>query len=99
MSRVRSDIPIYAFTRHEATRRRVTLYRGVCPASFDIFDDEPESIDQREIQLLEQVGAVQAGDLVLFTSGDMAGVSGRTNTLRILEVGESRVESGNEGRG
>ena len=29
MSRVRSDIPIYAFTRHEATRRRVTLYRGV----------------------------------------------------------------------
>ena len=24
MSRLRSDIPIYAFTRHEATRRRVT---------------------------------------------------------------------------
>ena len=99
MSRVRSDIPIYAFTRHEATRRRVTLYRGVCPASFDIFDDEPERIDQRAIQLLERVGAVQAGDLVLFTSGDMAGVSGRTNTLRIIEVAESRVESGNEGRG
>ena len=31
MSRIRSDIPIYAFTRHEATRRRVTLYRGVYP--------------------------------------------------------------------
>src|SRR2546427_9339267 len=28
MSRIRSDIPVYAFTRHEATRRRVTLYRG-----------------------------------------------------------------------
>ena len=36
MSRIRSDIPIYAFTRHEVTRRRVTLYRGVYPVPFDI---------------------------------------------------------------
>ena len=36
MSRIRSDIPIYAFTRHEATRRRVTLYRGVYPVPFDV---------------------------------------------------------------
>ena len=36
MSRIRSDIPVYAFTRHEATRRRVTLYRGVYPVIFDV---------------------------------------------------------------
>ncbi len=36
MSRVRSDIPIYAFTRHESTRRRVTLYRGVYPVAYDV---------------------------------------------------------------
>ena len=36
MSRIRSDMPIYAFTRHEATRRRVTLYRGVYAVPFDI---------------------------------------------------------------
>ena len=35
MSRIRADIPIYAFTRHEATRRRVTLYRGVYAVPFD----------------------------------------------------------------
>ena len=29
MSRIRSDIPIFAFTRHERTQRRVALYRGV----------------------------------------------------------------------
>ena len=29
MSRIRSDIPIYAFTRNEFTQRRVSLYRGV----------------------------------------------------------------------
>ena len=36
MSRIRSDIPIYAFTRHAATQRRVTLYRGVYPVDFDV---------------------------------------------------------------
>ncbi|HEU5442560.1 MAG TPA: pyruvate kinase, partial [Steroidobacteraceae bacterium] len=36
MSRIRSDIPIYAFTRHEPTRRRVTIYRGVYPVIFDV---------------------------------------------------------------
>ena len=36
MSRIRADLPVYAFTRHEATRRRVTLYRGVYPVIFDV---------------------------------------------------------------
>jgi hypothetical protein len=35
MSRVRSDIPVFAFTRHEATLRRVSLYRGVYAVAFD----------------------------------------------------------------
>ncbi|MFQ5983727.1 MAG: pyruvate kinase, partial [Woeseiaceae bacterium] len=36
MSRIRSDIPIYAFTPHTSTSRRVTLYRGVYPVSFKL---------------------------------------------------------------
>src|ERR1700729_4542372 len=43
MSRVRSDIPIYAFTRHEATRCRVTLYRGVYPVAYDVTDKDREA--------------------------------------------------------
>ena len=42
MSRIRSDIPIYAFTRQERTRRRVTLYRGVYPIDFDVTHTQPE---------------------------------------------------------
>lgn len=102
MSRVRSDIPIYAFTRHEATRRRVALYRGVYPESFDVVHAEPGRIYQSAIEVLEKVGAVRSGDLVLFTGGDMAGVAGRTNTLRILEVGSedrSNSSSDSEERG
>ena len=36
MSRISSGIPIYAMTRHVETRRKVTLYRGVYPVSFDV---------------------------------------------------------------
>src|SRR5690606_39532896 len=46
MSRVRSDIPIYAFTRHETTRRRVTLYRGVYPVSFDVTQTDDSGIHE-----------------------------------------------------
>ncbi len=44
MSRVRSDIPIYAFTRHETTRRRVTLYRGVYPVAYDVDGSRPRGV-------------------------------------------------------
>ncbi len=43
MSRIRADIPIYAFTRHEATRGRVTLYRGVYPVDFDVAQSHRKS--------------------------------------------------------
>ena len=43
MSRVRSDIPIYAFTRQEITRCRVTLYRGVYPVAYDVTDKDREA--------------------------------------------------------
>ena len=41
---MRSDIPIYAFTRHDATQRRVTLYRGVYPVDFDVTNPRPEQL-------------------------------------------------------
>jgi pyruvate kinase len=85
MSRLRSDIPIYAFTRHETTRRRVTLYRGVYPVPFDVVQNDP-SLHQRVFEALLRDGAVQHGDLVLLTKGDVEGVPGRTNTMQILTV-------------
>ena len=76
MSRVRSDIPVFAFTRHEATSRRVSMYRGVYAVPFDIADTEAQTVDKVFETLLHD-GAVAAGDLVLFTKGDQQGVSGQ----------------------
>ena len=43
LSRTRSDIPIYAFTRNEITQRRVSLFRGVLPFPYPFL---AESLDQ-----------------------------------------------------
>jgi pyruvate kinase len=89
MSRVRSDIPIYALTPHKSTSRRVALYRGVYPVEFGIDIDTPQSLYQDSFKTLVQAGYVEPGDLVIFTKGDLDGVSGSTNAMKILRIPES----------
>ncbi|MDH3621726.1 MAG: pyruvate kinase [Gammaproteobacteria bacterium] len=86
MSRVRSDIPIYALTPHEATSRRVTLYRGVYPVEFEIDVESPRRMYQDIFTRLLASGNVNVGDLVIFTKGDLDGVTGSTNALKIVPV-------------
>jgi pyruvate kinase len=87
MSRIRADIPIYAFTRHEITRRRVMLYRGVYPVTFDVMHGQtPEAVYADIFQLLLEQKMVDAGDRIIVTKGELSGVSGKTNSLVILEV-------------
>jgi pyruvate kinase len=86
MSRSRSDMPIYAFTRHEATRRRVTLYRGVYAVPFDITYDDAARLYPAIFDRLLDLGLVDTGDQVLLTKGELSGVSGGTNSMQILRV-------------
>jgi len=86
MSRIRSDIPIYAFTPHVATRRRVTLYRGVYPVEFMIEHTEVPALYRDIFATLLKNQLVAENDLVLFTKGDLSGVSGSTNSMKIIRV-------------
>lgn len=86
MSRLRSDIPIYAFTRHEGTRRRVTLYRGVYPVSFDVRPDDTVPLFQRIFDQLLELKLVDEGDQIIITKGELSGVQGGTNSMQILTV-------------
>ncbi len=86
MSRIRSDIPIYAFTPHVGTSRRVSMYRGVYPVSFDISHTNAKSLYHDIFRTLLNEDLVEIGDLVIFTKGDLEGVSGGTNAMKILEV-------------
>ena len=89
MSRIRSDIPIYAFTPHDATSRRVTLYRGVYPVSFHIEHADPRLLYRDIFSTLLSNELVEEGDLVIFTQGDLSGVSGSTNSMKIISVNSS----------
>lgn len=86
MSRVRSDIPIYAFTRSEATRRRVCLFRGVYSVAFDITHTEPERLYAAIFRQLVDLGLAADGDRIILTKGELSGVAGGTNSMQILQV-------------
>jgi len=86
MSRVRSDIPIYAFTRQEITRHRVTLYRGVYPVAYEDIDSSSKEFYYSIFRQLLKLNLVKEGDLVILTKGAMAGVSGGTNSMQIVQV-------------
>ncbi len=86
MSRISSGIPIYALTRHERTRRKVSLYRGVYPLSYPIVQVNPAEANREAIAVLYNHGAVGPGDRVIVTKGDLMGVHGGTNSMKIIEV-------------
>jgi len=88
MSRIRSDIPVYAFTSHEATRRRVTLYRGVYPVIFDVTgaSSSTEALYRALFTRLLDLRLVRKRDLVILTKGEASGVQGGTNSMQILKV-------------
>ncbi len=88
MSRISSGIPIYAMTRHVATRRKVTLFRGVYPVSFDVTTTDHAELNREAIDELRRRGAVRDGDLVIITKGDLMGVHGGTNAMKIVKVGD-----------
>ena len=86
MSRMRSDIPIYAFTRHAATQRRVTLYRGVYPVDIDVTQALAEEMYPAIFDRMLEDGLAEEGDLIIITKGEFSGVSGGTNTMKIIQV-------------
>ncbi len=86
MSRIKSNIPIYALSPHVATIRRMTLYRDVYPIIFDHTQYTYQSIEKEAINDLIQRNLINKGELVLVTHGDIIGAPGKTNSVKILEV-------------
>jgi len=86
MSRIRSDIPIFAFTSYERTRCRIALYRGVYPVAYENVHEHTAPVFKDVCRILIDQGYVKQDDLVIFTKGTRRGVSGGTNEMRILSV-------------
>ncbi|ARN74919.1 pyruvate kinase [Oceanicoccus sagamiensis] len=84
MSRLSSSLPIYGMSRHQQTCQRMALYRGVVPILVDLNDGE-DNVYHNAMMTIADTGALQAGDRVIITCGDIRGSGGMTNTLKILE--------------
>jgi pyruvate kinase len=96
MSRIGSEVPIYALTTDQRTRYRVSLYRNVYPLLVRYAgDSREEALAEAEYVLLE-AGAVAPGDFIVLTIGEPIGRSGGTNTLKIVKVGEGELRAGGE---
>ncbi len=93
MSRISSGIPIYALTSHVETRRKVTLYRGVYPVSFEVETTDHAMVNKEAIDELMRRGAVRKGDLVIIAKGDLMGAHGGTNAMKIVRVGELATDA------
>jgi len=85
MSRIKTHLPLVAMSPKQETLNGVALYKGVRSAHL------PHSAERND-QMSDVIGYVrtavelQSGDYVAITYGDVVGVDGNTNTLKILKV-------------
>lgn len=94
LSRFRGQAPIYALSRHEHARRRMTLMRDVFPIAFDSRGLPSAEAARLAVRHLHDLGLLAPGDRVMMTSGDQMQHQGSTNTLRLLRVGEGGTAEG-----
>lgn len=86
MSRIRSGVPIYCYTRHVGTQRRAALFRGVYTVPFDAAKLDPAKVSQIAIDMLRAQSLLEVGDWIILTKGDFYSNSGGTNGMKILQV-------------
>ncbi|GAA1057187.1 pyruvate kinase [Agromyces luteolus] len=87
MARIRSVIPILAFTPDPAIRRRMALYWGVESFVVERVTHTDQMVGQVD-DVLEKTGKAVTGEKVVIISGSPPGIPGTTNDVRVHIVGE-----------
>ncbi|WP_353814174.1 pyruvate kinase [Agromyces sp. SYSU T00266] len=87
MARIRSKIPILAFTPDPAIRRRMALYWGVESYVVERVTHTDQMVGQVD-DVLEKTGKATTGEKVVIISGSPPGIPGTTNDVRVHIVGE-----------
>ncbi|NLI18667.1 MAG: pyruvate kinase [Actinomycetales bacterium] len=96
MSRLRSPIPLLAFTPLVSTRNTLALSWGIqtyLAPEVQHTDDMVEQVDYR----LRENGLARDGERVVIVAGMPPGVVGTTNSIRIHKIGETatgRIQRG-----
>ena len=77
------SVPIYAFTNHSQTRRRLNLNRAVIPYRME-FSSQPEKTLQRALNILREREGFASGDKVVVISDVLAEFNSDAIQLRHL---------------
>ena len=92
MSRLRSKIPMKAFTTNESIRRRLALTWGIQAFLVDRVTHTDQMMGQVDDVLIGE-GLAEVGDKVVVISGSPPGISGSTNDVRVHVVGDVHNEA------
>ncbi|MBW1637868.1 pyruvate kinase [Microbacterium resistens] len=88
MSRLRSRIPMLAFTPEPSIRRRLAITWGIRSVLVDVVEHTDMMFHQVDEYLLGQ-GLAAEGDKVVVISGSPPGIIGSTNDIRVHKVGDA----------
>jgi pyruvate kinase len=86
LTRLRSAIPVLAFTPVEETRSRLTLSWGVESFLVPMVGHTDEMIRQVDKALID-TGRIADGDRVVIVAGSPPGIAGHTNMVRVRRIG------------
>ena len=88
LARLRSGIPVLAFTPESRCRSQLSLTWGVEAFKTVTVEHTDEMVRQVDEELL-RIGRVKEGDLVVIVAGSPPGIPGSTNALRIHRMGDA----------
>jgi pyruvate kinase len=88
MARLRSPIPILAFTPDAGTYNRLALSWGVEPEITPMVKHTDEMVKQADTLLIES-GRAKVGENVVIVAGSPPGIPGSTNAMRVHRVGDA----------
>ena len=95
LSRLRSPIPLVAFTPEQAVRSQLSLVWGVETFLTPFVRTTDEMVRQVE-QMLLGAGRVVDGDLVVIVAGSPPGAAGSTNAMRVHRIGDAAAFAASE---
>ncbi len=88
VSRNRENLPIYAVSHNQFTKRVTRLFWGVKPI-FHKYEDNYDELVFNVIKELHEDKYIDAKDNVVLVAGSMVGISGKTHTIQLLNVEET----------
>ncbi|HEU4999253.1 MAG TPA: pyruvate kinase [Lapillicoccus sp.] len=89
LSRLRSRLPMLAFTPIEATRSQLALVWGIETFIVPMARHTDQMALEVDKELLES-GRCEEGDRVIIVAGSPPGIPGSTNALRVHRIGDAK---------